>query len=73
MKFIGVFEAKAHLSALVEEAFRGSDIVITRHGRPVARLVRPDDAAAPETLSRRRAAWDGLRGIGRRAAARAGA
>lgn len=32
-------EAKAHLSALVTQAEKGQEIIITRHGKPVARLV----------------------------------
>lgn len=35
---IGAFEAKTHLSALLERVERGEEIVITKHGRPVARL-----------------------------------
>ncbi|WP_416384572.1 type II toxin-antitoxin system Phd/YefM family antitoxin [Roseovarius sp. Pro17] len=31
--------AKKHLSALIAAAERGEDIIITRRGRPVARLV----------------------------------
>ncbi|MSP82217.1 MAG: type II toxin-antitoxin system prevent-host-death family antitoxin [Alphaproteobacteria bacterium] len=40
---IGAFEAKNKLSALLERAERGEEIVITRHGRPVARLVPMGD------------------------------
>jgi len=36
---IGMFEAKTHLSELVDRVERGETIVITRHGEPVARLV----------------------------------
>jgi prevent-host-death family protein len=32
-------DAKAHLSALVSQAERGDETIITRHGKPVARLV----------------------------------
>ncbi|MGQ9573573.1 MAG: type II toxin-antitoxin system Phd/YefM family antitoxin [Dehalococcoidia bacterium] len=39
MKQIGVYEAKAQLPRLLEEVERGESITITRHGRPVARLV----------------------------------
>lgn len=42
--FVGAFEAKTHLSALLERVERGEEIVITRHGRPVARLVPPAPA-----------------------------
>jgi prevent-host-death family protein len=37
---INLYEAKAKLSELVDRAAAGEEIVIARHGRPVARLVR---------------------------------
>jgi prevent-host-death family protein len=36
---IGAFEAKNTLGALLDRVQRGEEIVITRHGKPVARLV----------------------------------
>jgi prevent-host-death family protein len=36
---IGTYEAKARLSELIDKAEAGETVVITRHGRPVARLV----------------------------------
>ena len=36
---VGAFEAKTHLSALLERVAGGEVIEITRRGRPVARLV----------------------------------
>jgi prevent-host-death family protein len=39
MKRVQIAEAKAHLSALVERAESGEEIVISRRGKPVARLV----------------------------------
>lgn len=42
---VGLFEAKTHLSELVARVEAGDCVTITRHGRPVARLVPP---AAPE-------------------------
>jgi prevent-host-death family protein len=36
---IGAFAAKNTLGPLLDEVERGEEIVITRHGRPVARLV----------------------------------
>lgn len=38
---VGVFEAKTTLSALLERVGAGEEIVITRRGVPVARLVPP--------------------------------
>ncbi|HEV3312146.1 MAG TPA: type II toxin-antitoxin system prevent-host-death family antitoxin, partial [Chloroflexota bacterium] len=38
-KSVGVHEAKTHLSRLLEEVESGEEIVITRRGDDVARLV----------------------------------
>ena len=39
MKSIGTFEAKTHLSDLLDRVARGEKITITRHGVPAALLV----------------------------------
>ena len=39
MQEIGAFEAKNTLGSLLDRVERGEEIVITRHGKPVARLV----------------------------------
>jgi prevent-host-death family protein len=36
---VATYEAKARLSELIDKAEAGETVVITRHGRPVARLV----------------------------------
>jgi prevent-host-death family protein len=36
---VGAYEAKTHLPALLERVERGEQITITRHGKPIARLV----------------------------------
>jgi prevent-host-death family protein len=51
-KMITLAEAKAHLSALVSEAEDGAEITITRHGRPVARIV-----GAPRAVTRTPGDW----------------
>ena len=38
MSQIGAFEAKNTLGSLLDRVEKGEEIVITRHGRPVARL-----------------------------------
>jgi len=38
MVTVSLAEAKAHLSELVDKAEAGEEIVITRHGKPVANL-----------------------------------
>ena len=40
---IGAFEAKNTLGTLLDRVQRGEEIVITRHGKPVARLVPTSD------------------------------
>lgn len=35
---VNIYEAKARLSALIEKAQAGEDVVIARAGRPVARI-----------------------------------
>lgn len=39
MANVGVFQAKARLSELIDQVLQGSEVTITRHGNPVARLV----------------------------------
>lgn len=39
MRTVGAYEAKTHLSQLLDEVAHGESITITRHGTPVARLV----------------------------------
>ena len=44
MREVGAFEAKNKLAALLDEVERGGEVVITRRGKAVARLVSPGDA-----------------------------
>ena len=41
MREVGAFEAKNKLGQLLDLVERGEEIVITRHGKEVARLVPP--------------------------------
>ena len=36
---VGTYEAKTHLPKLIEKVAGGETVTITRHGKPVARLV----------------------------------
>jgi prevent-host-death family protein len=56
-KSVTLADAKAHLSALVTEAAEGAEITITRHGRPVARIV-----GAPRDITRTPGDW-GWKGV----------
>jgi prevent-host-death family protein len=66
MKHVGMFEAKTTLSSLVEEVEKGGEVVITRHGKPVAKLVHVKYAERPYTpaeIKRRRKALEDIRAI----------
>jgi prevent-host-death family protein len=41
MKSVSVADAKARLSELIDQLADGEELVITRHGQPIARLVLP--------------------------------
>lgn len=57
MKQIQSSVAKAQFAELLDEVERGETIVITRHGKPIARLV-PDEEARRERVAR---AIEGIR------------
>ena len=49
MESVGSFEAKTHLPQILQRVAEGEEITITRHGKPIARLVPPSSAApAPD-------------------------
>lgn len=62
---IPVSDAKGLLTDLVKRAEHGEDIVLTRHGRPVARLVAVADHPSPAD---RRAVLAAVRFEGRKQA-----
>jgi prevent-host-death family protein len=61
MREVCAFEAKNKLSELLDLAERGEEIVITKHGREVARLVPPHRQYSVEEA---RAAIRRIRGAG---------
>ena len=76
---VGAFEAKTHLSSLLERVAQGEEISITRHGKPLARLVpvnvadrsRIDSAISKLKVLRKNCtlddiSWQTLRDEGRR-------
>lgn len=76
---VGAFEAKTHLSTLLDRVANGEEIVITKHGKPVARLVgatQIDRARAQDAFDKLRelrtgttlggVSWRELRDEGRR-------
>jgi prevent-host-death family protein len=75
---IGAFEAKTHLSSLLDRVAAGEEVLITKHGKPVAKLVsavehdRKKALGAVAELKRLRVgtklgmSWKELRDIGRK-------
>ncbi len=47
MQSIGTYELKTHLSDVLDAVEHGQTVVVTRHGKPIARIV-PSDAAERE-------------------------
>jgi prevent-host-death family protein len=45
---VGAYEAKTHLSELLEKVEAGEEIIITKHGAPVAKLVPVKKEASAE-------------------------
>jgi prevent-host-death family protein len=62
MKQLQASEAKARFAELLDEVERGETVVITRHGKAIARLV-PDHAGRREEIRR---ALDGIRELRKR-------
>lgn len=54
---VSLYEAKTHLSSLVERAAGGEEIVIAKSGKPRARLVPMDDVRPMRELGRGRGQW----------------
>ena len=76
---VGIFEAKTHLSVLLEKVSQGQEVLITKRGEPIARLVpaqrsdRTQIAATVDALLEFRKGmkldgldWKALRDTGRR-------
>ena len=58
MQTLGVFQAKNHLTALLDNVEEGDEVLITRRGKPVARLV---SVHAGVDQAKARMAAEGLR------------
>jgi prevent-host-death family protein len=76
---VGALEAKTHLSELLDRAANGEEIVITKHGKPIARLIGAStfdreraDSAFEKLMELRKTttlnglSWKALRDEGRR-------
>lgn len=67
MRYVGAFEAKTHLSRLLDSVKQGETITITKRGQPVARLVPPESQNQERAMAavrnirrlRREIGWSG--------------
>lgn len=66
MKHVGIFEAKTNLSRLIEQVEKGQEVTITRHGKPVVKLVRARAELTPEQIAERKEAIKRLQDIASR-------
>ncbi|HEX3882343.1 MAG TPA: type II toxin-antitoxin system prevent-host-death family antitoxin [Stellaceae bacterium] len=41
---VGAFQAKTHLSSLLDRVAGGEEVTITKHGKPIARLISVEKA-----------------------------
>ena len=48
---VGAFEAKTHLSQLLDEVENGAVVKISRHGKPVAILKQDDTLSSEKALN----------------------
>lgn len=44
MDSVNIYEAKTHLSALVDKAAAGEEVTVCRHGKPVVRITQLSQA-----------------------------
>lgn len=68
---VGTFEAKTKFSELLDKVERGEEIIVTRHGKAVARIVPEglqdkSGAVAERILARRRGIGQRLEDAGQR-------
>ena len=54
---LSLYEAKTHLSALVDRVSSGEEVIIMKSGRPMAMLVPMPDVAHPRVSGQGRGLW----------------
>lgn len=60
---VGSFDAKTHLSSLLDKVEAGEEVVIARHGKPIARLVpeaQAQSARSEDLLREMKMLWEGV-------------
>lgn len=50
-KTMGSFEAKTHLSTLIDDVQKGNEFIITRRGKPVAKLIPYTDYESDQKIT----------------------
>ncbi len=48
---VGIYEAKSKLSQLVEKALSGEEVILTRRGRPVAKIIKMTPSGRRDRIS----------------------
>ena len=57
MQTTNVAEAKTHLSMLIEKALAGEEVIISKHGKPMVKLIPYERDTSPRDMSVR--VWEG--------------
>jgi len=60
MEEVGILEARNNFSALVERAEKGENVIITRHGKPVVKMVAVELEDEEERRERAREAVEAI-------------
>ena len=63
MERVGIYDARSRLSELVDRVEAGEEVILTRRGRPIVRLVRAEEEARRKA---RAAAVERIRSLNRR-------
>ena len=58
-KTVGAYEAKTHLPALLKFVAKGREVIITRHAKPIAKLVAFEKPASNREIVDRLLAFRG--------------
>lgn len=66
MAVYSVAEAKAKLSALIDEALEGESVVITRHGQPVVEIKGVTEKRQPRRITQADIEWLKQRRVGKK-------
>ena len=57
MRNVNIYEAKTHLSKPMEAVLAGEDVIVSRAGKPLIRLIPYQGASKPRTPG----GWEGRR------------